>query len=72
MNGKAVIIGGLIRYFVSKSIDALQSSSTSGSVPNERSNRRNPRIHHSLATRTGSHVRIHRTYNPARPSVRQP
>ena len=48
------------------------ASSTSGSVPSGRSNRRNLRIHHSLATRTGSHVRIHRTYNPARPSLRQP
>ena len=48
------------------------ASSTSGSVPSERSNRRNPHIQHKLSTRTGSRVRIHRTDNLARPSLRQP
>jgi hypothetical protein len=58
----------------SMSIDAMQSRlSTRGSAPRTSSNRRSPRSHHSLSTRTGSHGRIHRTYNPAsRPSLRQP
>jgi predicted DNA-binding protein with PD1-like motif len=57
---------------ISSIIDALFASSTSGSVPRTRSYRRSPRTHHSLSTRSGSHVRIHRTYNANRLSLRQP
>jgi len=56
--------GPRVKYFLKPGRNQPSFSVSIADVPTVVTN--------SLSTRTGSHVRIHRTYNPTGPSLRQP